>query len=167
MTELVPRPGFSGFRDDYGSVNYEGAVVLDIGADYGCTAEYFLERGAEHVIASEKRPDWLVRLREWADGKPVTVVGPSDASTLRSLLRTCKPDIVKMDCEGCESDLLGLPRDALTVPHTWIMETHGAYLHRAVVTLFWRSGYSVKNIWSVERPEPNRNRAVIKATRES
>lgn len=131
---------------EYGSLDYRGALVLDIGAEYGCTAEFFLERGARQVIACEKNPDWRARLEEWAEGKPVTVHGEITAANLPDIFSGCAPDTVKVDCEGCESLLLDMPDHLLRGPKAWIMETHTLDLYRAFTKLFGRLGYTVEMV---------------------
>lgn len=164
---LTPRPGFAKFRDDYGSLDYRGAVVLDIGADYGCTPEWFLERGAERVVALEKRPDWRRRLESWAEGRPVEVADPLSADNAERLLIEIRPDVVKVDCEGCERHLLDVSADALRIPRAWVMETHHADDFRRFKVLFASLGYDVSVVWSTEDRAGEAHRAVIRASRPS
>jgi hypothetical protein len=141
-----PERAFRDFRAEYGSLDYRDAVVLDIGADYGCTPAFFLERGAKHVIACERNPDWLLLLSEWAEGKPVTVAGMVDSANVGTLLDRYSPDVVKVDCEGCESLLLTLPDQTLSTPRAWVIETHTVPLYEAFVSRMEGMGYKVTTV---------------------
>lgn len=147
---LVPEKAWHIARE-YGSLDYKDAVVLDVGADYGCTAEFFLARGAKHVFASEANPEWRRRLAMWAAGKPVTVVSATDKESAEDLLGLA-PDIVKMDCEGCEATLLGVGDSFLSIPRAWILETHTAPLYEALTDRFRALGFLVTDIEYHEGP---------------
>ena len=43
---------------------------------------------------------------------------------LTELYLLYKPDVVKLDCEGCEAQLLGLSDDIFGIPKYYVMETH-------------------------------------------
>jgi hypothetical protein len=157
---LVPQKAWH-IEREYGSLDYAGAVVLDIGADYGCTAEFFLARGATHVYASERNEEWLAKLEVWAEGKPVTALGPLTAGSAAALFQTVRPDVVKVDCEGCEAHLIGLPDELLTIPRAWVLETHTPELYLDLWALFGRLGYRLTMIRDYG-PEPNRSGLVCK-----
>ena len=54
----------------WGWLDVEGKVVLDVGADYGSTADFFLQRGAARVIAVEGDPRSFRRLEALAKPLP-------------------------------------------------------------------------------------------------
>lgn len=141
-TDPTPEPSFRRFRKEYDVFDYTDALVLDIGADYGCTPAFFLEKGARHVVACEKNPEWLPLLREWAQGKPVRVLGEVTPENVADLLDGGF-DFVKVDCEGCESLLLTLPDDILSGPKGWVIETHTRELFEAFAARFDRLKYRV------------------------
>lgn len=126
---------------EYGVFDYTDAVVLDIGADYGCSPEFFLDRGAAHVVACEARDEWRELLTKWAEGRPVTVVGEVKPGNIAGLLTEHRPDYVKVDCEGCERVLLDAPDDVLAAPRGWVLETHTLDLYADLRALFERLGY--------------------------
>jgi len=109
-------------------VDYKDKIVLDIGADYGSTAEFFLERGAKKVIAVESDDKNYKKLEEMAKNKPIFKILPLHASIDREnieyYLSEEKPDVVKFDCEGCEKHLVGVPKEILTIPEMYIIEHH-------------------------------------------
>jgi hypothetical protein len=142
--KLIPDKAWH-IEREYGSLDYKCAVVLDIGAEYGCTAEFFLSRGASRVIACEANPDWRLKLREWAEGKPVEVRGPLNALNADELLGM-RPDIVKVDCEGCEKHLLDVPDELFGQPKAWVIETHTRSLYDVFSARLKRLGYTVRMI---------------------
>jgi len=48
--------------DHWGWLHVAGKTVLDVGADYGSTADFFLEQGALRVVAVEADPKLFRRL---------------------------------------------------------------------------------------------------------
>lgn len=60
----------------YNKVHVEpGDIVLDIGAHIGCSARWFLQRGAAHVVCFEPMPSNVEILRKNAEGLPIIVMG--------------------------------------------------------------------------------------------
>lgn len=157
----LPREKAWHHEAEYGGLDYRGALVLDIGADYGTTAEFFLDRGASRVLAVEASPEWRDRLVAWAHGKPVTVLpGALGPDTAHQIMEH-RPDVVKCDCEGAEASLLDLPDDLLCAPSAWVMETHTAELYLAFSERLGGLGYDV-TVVKDHGPEPNRSGKLCK-----
>ena len=75
----------------YNHFDLRGKTILDVGADFGLSSMYFLDRGAKKVVAYS-----LERQRKWLKHQDVEWHRQKwDYSTHRA-------DILKMDCEGCE-----------------------------------------------------------------
>jgi hypothetical protein len=92
---------FQGYEREYpltyGMLDFEGKTVVDIGADIGSSAYYFLSRGARIVICFESEPKLFETLLENAREDPrVYCHGEWIGQWV-----AC--DILKVDCEGCES----------------------------------------------------------------
>ena len=75
----------------YGKYNYQGKVILDIGADFGLSPKFFIDHGAKKVIAyspmKQKRQFMDPRIewnRKYWQGEEISA------------------DFLKIDCEGCE-----------------------------------------------------------------
>lgn len=110
----------------YGMVDYKNKTVLDIGADWGSTAIFFLVRGAEKVIAveaDESLYEKLVEIANWREDVTGVKKKISNQNDFKELIMTYSPDIVKVDCEGCEQHLLDLD-DTIEMVDSYVIETH-------------------------------------------
>jgi len=138
---------FGNYDSMYGSLDYDDAVVLDIGADYGTTARYFFGRGAKQVIVSERNHDWHAKLLTFAETEPrLTVIDLLREHDVAAVFELHRPDVVKVDCEGCERILLSLPDTLLGAPRSWVMETHSRELYDEFRTRFTTLGYLVQTV---------------------
>ena len=128
--------------------DYEGKIVLDVGADWGSTAEYFLSHGALKVVAVEANQAHYDDLVKNTAGMPVTPIqcNVSGHSDWERLINTHAPDVVKADCEGCEAHLVDVPSDVLGKCSVWIVETHNSNIYSAVTEKFRLAGFSVSTI---------------------
>jgi hypothetical protein len=150
---------FGDLQAMYGAVKYTGATVLDIGADYGTTARWFLDQGAARVVMSEQKPEWLAQLHEFAlTESRVLAIDPLTAENARDILTRFAPEIVKVDCEKCERFFLNVPHNILSGPRAWLIETHTRELLDAFTLLFGRIGYDV----SIVQDFPEREGRCIK-----
>ncbi len=159
---------FGDYEEMYGSMDYEGKVVLDIGADYGTTATWFLEQGAKRVLVSEKNPEWYEQLVALAVEDPRIEITPTiDLKTICELLHGWFPQIVKVDCEGCEVVLLEVSPQLLTKPEVWVLETHTQMLYDELKERFRTLGYKVTIIkeYGPMKTNPNKVVNVFKAVR--
>ncbi|WP_069807881.1 FkbM family methyltransferase [Vulcanisaeta thermophila] len=152
-----------------GFLNVKGRVVIDVGAYIGDMPIYFIMKGAREVLAYEPHPRlyaYLIRnievnnlrgvikaynLAVWSeDGE----VGLDDSNYLmlaktreggmlkvRSIKLPLMGDVLKMDCEGCEYDVL-LSIDPAKLPFKEIgLEYHGSL--KPIVRHLMRGGYKV------------------------
>ena len=111
----------------WGWLDVKGKVVLDVGADYGSTADFFLSRGAAGVIAVEGDPRSFRRLKAFTERAPnVKAVQKRVASVAdwRELLTSYTAHVVKVDCEGGEGFLLDLDDHLFSKPEAWAVELH-------------------------------------------
>ena len=134
----------------------EGARVLDIGADYGSSAYYFLLKGAREVVAVEGDPKQAFLLAVNARrmrklGRVVPVAGfVGKPVQVDALILKFKPDVVKVDIEGWERALLGCR--LLARPREWWIEAHSEGLRDALAAKLREAGYEVevrgyRNVW--------------------
>jgi len=121
--------------------------VLDIGADSGSTAGYFLLRRAKKVVAVEGniliaqqlytnygRHKKVICIRKW-------VTQPED---IEKLVSTYQPDLAKVDIENGEECLLSTQKEILSLVKEWLIETHSVDLTNLVERRFLSIGYNVK-----------------------
>lgn len=155
---LLPISG-SNFVRDYSFVDYRGKVVLDVGADYGSTAAFFLRKGARSVIAVEGNPAYFQQLV--ANAKGVAEVIPvylwiCSADDFEFLINTYSPYILKVDCEGCEVHLLGVKDKTFLKVYEYLLEIHTADLWRKFKAKFEGLGYTITHVdhWTTQHSVP-------------
>ena len=138
---------YSDYEINYGTINYRDKIVLDLGADRGSTASFFLAKGARKVIAVEgnrvlarelraecEKPQWkdlIVPIELWIDE-------PAD---IENLITTYKPDVVKSDIEHWEILFLDCKPDVLRNVREYVMEIHEQEKQRKLVQWFTSIGY--------------------------
>jgi len=146
----------------WGGLDVRGKVVLDVGADYGTTAAFFLDQGAKAVVAVESNEEFVQRLLQMAEereGLVVVRLHVVSKDDFRDLLCSYEPEVVKVDCEGCECALLELDDEWFSRPALYAIETHGPEqarrdgnpfpfrdaeaLHQFFLLKFQRCGYEV------------------------
>jgi len=121
------------YEKDYGRVDYKGKTVMDIGTDWGSTAEFFAHKGASKIICVDGNITFLKELEEnvtrykW----PVIIEQRSiqAVSDLEYLLQKFEVDIVKCDCDGCERWFETLTRDYARRVPLYIFEIHSLSLY--------------------------------------
>jgi len=114
------------FERHWGFLTFAGKVVLDVGADYGSTAAFFLNKGASKVICVESYKPDFVRLETLAKKEPRIEAYErhiSSADDWKFFLQK-RPEIAKIDCEGCEGFLLDVDADSLNLVSEYAIELH-------------------------------------------
>lgn len=131
----------------YGIPDYKDKVVLEVGAEVGSTAYFFQQKGARWIISIEGNRDRYTQLTK--------NVGPSDFSVvpmfeeirtpeqLARHIKYYKPDILHMDCEGCECVLLGVEEEIFCIPEVYQIEIHSPGIHDELLELWKRRGYII------------------------
>ena len=134
------------FEAEYGHVDYKDKRVLDIGAEIGTTAYFFLTKGAREVIAVEGYEPYFRELVKNINGdsrvKPVNLWITSEKDFER-LVEEHNPDIVKVDIEGAEISLIKVSSEVLSKPSAWIIETHSLETKDAITSKFLNVGYKL------------------------
>jgi hypothetical protein len=155
---LVVPPFFSLVFDElyimhiYGEPDLNSKVVIDVGAAVGETALYFCKLGAAHVYAFEMDNDRCMMAREniarnGMQDKISLLEEPATAAKINAL----KYDFIKIDCEGCEYDLI--PGLDLAAVSDVVMEYHSS--PDPIVKTLRERGFDVgvdKEIISANRP---------------
>ena len=134
------------YDSHWGFTSFKGKTVLDLGADYGSTAHYFLRRGARRVVAVEGDPRLAEKLEEnfRGDGRVVPIhLFIESAGQVAELIERFDPDLVKVDVEGAERILLDLPR-GLVEEREWLVEAHSDELYERLKRFFLECGLGVR-----------------------
>lgn len=104
--ELKPLCQWVDFYDyiwSYGSIDWKDKSVLDIGADIGSSALFFLMNGADHVYLVEKEQKYKETYISIKQKYPIL----KNTEMLNFPVgMPSQIDVLKMDCEGCERNLL-------------------------------------------------------------
>ncbi len=108
--------------------NYKDKVILEIGADIGSSASYFLQHGAKKVYSVEGNIRYYNMLVENAKQmedlcKPI-LMQVERAEQLKALFLIYKFDLLHMDCEGCEKLLLELDDELWNKVFIFDLEIH-------------------------------------------
>lgn len=151
---LLPPP--ADYTSHWKYCNLKNKVVLDLGADFGSTANFFLRNGAKKVIAVEGNRELGKMLRNnfRKSKKVVPIVDWIDSpQKILRLIKKYKPDVVKCDIEGAEIHLLGVP---LRLVKTWLVETHTLKIYSKLVEKFHKEGFRISkfphcppNLWVI------------------
>lgn len=134
------------YDKEYGILDYRGKIILDLGADYGSTAEFFLERGARKVIAIEGnkgRYDGLVNNSKWMKNIIPIFVFLNNPKQFSELINKYKPDIIKSDLDGGEIHLFGIPDAVFSSVNEYTMEIHSMKILKLCLEKIFRNGYHI------------------------
>lgn len=124
---------------------YRGKVVLDIGADRGSTASYFLRQGAAFVTCVEgncKLYDELVQNLPSLVNCQAIFKWIRSSKDMAEMLRY-GADIVKIDVEGAEKHLLDVNPWLIQQHPEYMVEVHWGVDMDAIIWLFDRCCFHV------------------------
>lgn len=149
MCVRIPANFFENYDVEYGKLDYTNKIVLDVGADYGSTADFFLRKGAKKVIAVEGNETLYQRLAQNFESirevVPIFLIVDNVEDVAR-LISTFKPDIIKIDCEGCELHFLELPNWIFSLPQSYVVETHSILLETMFIQKLVRNNYKILDV---------------------
>lgn len=136
------------FEFHYGFINWRNKVILDIGADFGSTAECFLACGATKVYAIEGNENFYSKLVEFAKGKQIVPIkkfinSPND---FIDLFNNFKADIIKIDCEECEVHFLDIPGDIIRSTKEYVIECHSPNILSKMLDRLKNLGYDIATV---------------------
>lgn len=144
--KLEPYIHNESYEYEYGNLNYEGKKVLDLGAEYGSSAEFFLEKGANEVIAVEGNKtlyEQLVENCKWLKNITPIFLFLKEPSHVEELIEKYKPDVVKSDLDGHEIHLLRASDKIISSVKEYIMEIHSMQLLKMCLEKFLKNGYQI------------------------
>lgn len=144
--KLKPFIRSENYENEYGALDYKGKKVLDLGADYGSSAEFFIEKGAREVIAVEGHKvlyGQLVENCKWLKNvTPISLFLRKPDDFIKLILEH-KPDIVKSDLDGFEIYLLDIPDEVFSSVKEYTMEIHSMELLKNFIGKFLKNGYQI------------------------
>jgi len=142
----------SNYEGHLGIVDWMNKSVLDIGADTGTSAEFFLEKGAKVVVAVEGYDSEYKQLEKneklFPPGKLILnelflIRCPDDLTYL--ITKWDWVDIVKIDIEGAEIHLVYVPDDIFSIPREYVIDFHSRTNERLLRNKLLLNGYSFYN----------------------
>jgi hypothetical protein len=126
--------------------SFKDKVVLDLGADYGSTAYYFLRKGANKVIAVEGDLELVAKMKlnfKNDDDRVIAIHEFIDSSSkIENLISSYHPDLVKVDIEGYEKLLTNID---VTKVKEWLIEAHSKELYLMLVKFYLKHGFSIRS----------------------
>ncbi len=149
MTEIPeripPLPGDVPYLKHW-SLSVKDRIVLDIGADKGSTADFFLRQGAKQVIAVEGVKETYLELEE--NAKKIPGIIPiyklmCDYGCFENLIKEYKPDTVKIDVEGSELYMIYIDNSVLRSVGSYMIEIHYPPILGDLLCKFVQQGFAV------------------------
>lgn len=144
LTRRLPPLCNENYDEHWNYVSFKDKIVLDLGADYGSTASYFLYRGAKKVVAVEGNEQFAEALQKNFKGNvrvtPIKLFIKS-AEDIDNLIIQYLPDIVKMDIEGYELSLLKCKN--IQRVKEWLIECHSQEICKRIESLFLQKGFKI------------------------
>lgn len=154
---------FAFYEHVYGVVDFTDKTVLDIGADVGSTADYFLQKGAHDIFAVEGSDSRFQQLKanigailldpDFQVVKPIRFQVDSP-EILAGWFYMFMPDVVKYDLdtpgEYFEKYLSDLPPQCLQLVSEYLVEIHTRPTARRLIEHFRQAGFRlvVDNLWA-------------------
>lgn len=151
----APRPYLDeDYNHHWGFTDFKGKTILDLGADYGSTAWFFLEKGAKSVVAVEGDPYRAKKLATNSAKYGFTSFEKTISSIkdIERFIENYKFDVAKVDIEGAEIYLLSCRSDLLKKIPLWMIESHSDQLTSSVSKLFKELNFKVKQIQKLDEP---------------
>ena len=143
---------YDNFERDYGCIDYNGKVVLDLGADRGSTAAFFLDKGARKVVAVEgnrvlaNELKAIVMAPQWKERIIPVALWIKEPQDIENLISNYQPDVAKVDIEHWEILLVDCKSELLRKVPEWVMEIHRPDELRKLVDQFMSIGFETKCI---------------------
>ena len=154
--------GRENYETEYGFVDYRNKRVLDVGADVGSTADFFLRKGAREVVAVEGNKKFYKKLK--INAQKIKGITPvflwiKCGRHFESLIRKYRPDVMQVDCDdrgkktGCEKYLFGIPSKIFSMVPEYLIETHTNSTFNAMKAKCKKNGYKIVKVRVRHRPD--------------
>lgn len=135
--------------------DYKDKIVLDIGAEIGTSAKFFISRGAKFVWCIEGDPNAAAKcqsnIEQYFPGKAQAVsqwvTSPYSFEQLLSSYgassQGIKSDIIKIDIEGWECCLLDVKDRIIAEQKEWIIDYHSDLLADLLREKLGKNGFKL------------------------
>jgi hypothetical protein len=133
------------YDEHWNHLSFKNKNVLDIGADYGSTASYFISLGASKVIAVEGNHKLALHLKKNFEGNNLVICLEQfirKSEDIDSIMEMYRPDIVKCDIEGWETCLL---KAKISLVKEWLIEVHDPITLRLLLKKFRKENFEVRS----------------------
>jgi len=144
------------YNEDYEAhwnfTSFKNKVVLDLGADYGSTAYYFLRKGATKVIAVEGDQQLAEKLRRnfQNDERVICIHGfINETKQISDLILYHHPNLIKVDIEGNEKLILNLSNEDLKGVE-WLIEAHSDEIYESLKRFFLNNQFKVRSFQYID-----------------
>jgi predicted RNA methylase len=134
------------YADHWRGMTIQGQRILDLGCDWGSTADYFLQNGAVAVVGVDSNAELIKLAEKLARPNFVPIcLTINNALIIETLVNAILPDVVKVDIEGAEVNLVDVSVDVLRKPKEWVIEAHSEGLFQKVYQKFADSGFLISD----------------------
>jgi predicted RNA methylase len=123
-------------------------TILDLGADYGTTADYFLRMGAKNIVAVESEKEIFGGLFEYGQRNLLVKAihkKVESGKDINTLLKRWQPTVVKCDIEGDEQAFLTASPTLLKGIKQFVIETHNTTVENSLRSFFKDLGFHVQS----------------------
>jgi len=149
----IPPSTGEDFNKHWGFADYKNKLVLDIGGANGDTAGYFLEKGARIVIAIDCNPELIQQCKGNSKefNLPIVCICMRIDSSEKwvQILQMFQPELVKVDCEGCEIYLKDVPSEIISLVPEFLIETHSDEIQNILTSKFRENGYEILRLFEL------------------
>jgi hypothetical protein len=131
--------------------NVEGKIVMDLGCgwlfqEHESTPEYFINRGAKHLIGVEAACGEIEKLEILYPTQTFICKTILTAEDLKELFNTYKPEVIKMDIEGYESVINEMSSEDWSSVEEIGVEYHNPTCKSILETKLVEFGFEITNI---------------------
>jgi len=144
------------YEFQYGKIDYNNKIILDIGGANGDTSSFFISKGAIFSVSVDCNLDLINRCKQSVKELkiPILPIHKQLGSKLdwESLIVLIKPDVVKSDCEGEETNLFLIDNEVFKLVNEYIIETHTNAIFDNMVNKCKECNYNIIDVnnWTGE-----------------
>jgi hypothetical protein len=155
MSKIISPIYGEDYNAQWGKIDYNGKIVLDIGGSNGDTSSFFISKGAILSIAVDNNEDYIRQCKDSVKqlNLPILAItkGIYTKEDWEFIISVFKPDVVKSDIEGSEAPLFLINDDIFKLVPEYIIETHSDDIYNSFLNKCKECGYEIKdtNNWTV------------------